>query len=76
MPQKESKNLLKTISLKTKILKKVTIQNNKTQKIPSIIILNIETKKLIQFIKNCLKIKDFKIKEFRNKRSLYMNTCI
>ena len=65
---------MKTISLKTKILKKVTIQNNKTQKIPSIIILNIETKELIQFIKNCLKIKDFKIKEFRNKRSLYMNT--
>lgn len=50
-----------------------TVSNN-NKKIPPINICNIETKELISFLKNGLKIKEFKIKEFRNKKSLFLNT--
>ena len=50
---------------------KESIKTN--QKIPPINILDVETKPLIDFIKNCLKISDFKIKEFRDKKCLYLN---
>lgn len=52
----------------------VSIENNTNKKIPPINIVDIETKHLIDFIKNGLKIKDFKIEEYRNKKSLFMNT--
>lgn len=52
----------------------VTNDQNKNKKVPPINIVDIETKELIEFIKNGLKIKEFKIKEFRNKKSLFMTT--
>lgn len=61
---------------KPKIIENVTnIQNNNNvqTKIPPINIIDIETKKLIQFIKNGLMINEFKIKQFRDKKSLFMN---
>lgn len=48
--------------------------SNNNKKIPPINICNIETKELISFLKNGLKIKEFKIKEFRYKKSLFVNT--
>lgn len=47
---------------------------SKNKKIPPINIVDIDSKQLIEFIKNGLKINDFKIKEFRNKKSLFLNT--
>lgn len=52
----------------------VTNNQNKNKKVPPINIIDIETDELIEFIKNGLKIKEFKINEFRNKKGLYMNT--
>lgn len=48
--------------------------NNNNKKVPPLNIIDIETKELIEFLKNGLKINDFKIKEFRNKKSLYLNS--
>ena len=49
-------------------------EKNRNKKVPPINIIDIESNQLIEFIKNGLKIKEFKIKEFRNKKSLFMNT--
>lgn len=47
---------------------------NKNKKVPPINIFDIEPNELIDFIKNGLKINQFKIKEFNNKKiSLYMS---
>lgn len=51
----------------------VSTEKGKNKKIPPINIVDIDTKQLIEFIKNGLKINDFKIKEFRDKKSLYTN---
>lgn len=51
--------------------------NNKTEKIPPINIYNVEPNELITFIKNGLKIDDFKIKDLSHKGkriTLYLNT--
>lgn len=45
----------------------VNNEQNKNKKVPPKNIIDIETK-------NGLKIKDLKIKELRNKKSLFMNT--
>lgn len=50
---------------------------NKKQKIPPIHIFDIEPKELINFVKNCLKIEDFQIRENNNKQkktTLYLKT--
>lgn len=51
---------------------------NKKEKIPPIHIFDIDSSELINFIKDCLKINDFKIKEFKNanrkKISLFLTT--
>lgn len=52
----------------------VNNENNKNKKVPPINIIDIETNQLIEFLKNGLKIKDFKIKEFRYKKSLFLNS--
>lgn len=52
----------------------VNLEKCKSQKIPPINIIDIDTKQLIEFIKNGLKITEFKIKEYRNKKSLFMNS--
>lgn len=51
----------------------VNITKNDNKKIPPINIVDIETKQLIDFLKKALKIEEFKIKEFRNKKSLFLN---
>lgn len=47
---------------------------NNNKKIPPINICDIETKELISFLKNGLKINEFKIREFRYKKSLFVNS--
>ena len=47
---------------------------SKKQKISPINLFDIESNKLIEFIKNGLKIIDFKIKVFKNKKSLFLNS--
>lgn len=51
----------------------VNEENYKAKKIPPINIFDINTKQLIDFVKNGLKINEFQIKEFRNKKSLFLN---
>lgn len=53
-----------------------TSNNDKNQnnKIPPINIFDIDTKELIKFLKTGLKINDFQIKQFRNKKSLFLNS--
>lgn len=50
------------------------LSTNKPKKIPPINIIDIDTKDLIEFIKNGLKIKEFQIKEFRDKKCLFLNS--
>lgn len=47
---------------------------SKKQKIPPINIFDIETNKLIEFLKSCLKIQEFKIKQYKHKKSLFLDT--
>lgn len=51
----------------------VNIEKCKNKRIPPINIFDIESKQLIEFIKNGLKINEFNIKEYRNKKLLFMN---
>ena len=59
---------------KTKRKKTKDLPNNIINKIPPINVCEIETKELISFLKNGLKIKEFKIREFRYKNSLFLNS--
>lgn len=52
----------------------INLEKCKTKKIPPINIVDIDTKQLIEFIKHGLKINEFNVKEFRNKKSLFMNS--
>lgn len=53
-----------------------TNNQNKKQKVPPIHIFDINSAELIKFVRDCLKISDFKIKEFKNKNknTLILNT--
>lgn len=49
-------------------------KENNNKKIPPINIFDTDTKQLINFLKNGLKIVDFQIKQFRSKKALYLNS--
>ena len=64
------------ITQKNNSPKSYTKQNTNAKnnnKVPPINIINVESKVLIEFLKNCLKIEMFKVKEYRDKKTLYMS---
>lgn len=64
-----------TSNCSTKIPNKVDNDiSNKKQKIPPINIFDIESNNLIGFIKNGLKISDFKLKVYKHKKSIFLNS--
>lgn len=70
---KETQNMGKTIrndDLQKSMAEKRT---QITTKVPPINVYEISTKQLIDFIKNGLKIQDFKIKEMKGKKTIYMS---
>lgn len=69
--QTNNQNKTKSTSNASTTMSQTQISDN--VKIPPINLIDMETKELIKFVKNGLKINDFRIKEFRNKKSLFMN---
>lgn len=71
--EKQTNNQNKTKSTSNASITVTQTQINDNIKIPPINLVDMDTKELIKFIKNGLKINEFRIKEFRNKKSLFMN---
>ena len=71
IPSKENNTGNTTKPALTENQTKINITDKKL-KIPPINIIDIDTKKLVECLKKGLKIADFQIKEFRNKKALYV----
>ena len=72
--QKTNEKTIPQQTAKNDLSNNINTENNKNEKVPPINIFDIGTKQLIDFIKDCLKIEKFKIKETKQQKTLFMTS--